>query len=352
MQLCPDAAEIESEIIETARSGHCAVWIRNTVAEAIEAYERLRALLGEQVDLFHARFTLADRIEIENRVLASFGSTSQADTRAGRVLIATQVVEQSLDVDFDLMVSDLAPIDLVLQRAGRLHRHDRGDRGCPRLIIYSPLPDHSAEQSWVMEHSVGTGLVYPDHGRLWLGVRLLQEREDISLPEDARSLVEQVYSSDAVNAMPDTLADVHQRAQAQQAVAGATGQLNALSVTGSYEVDGTNWWRDVYTPTRLGEPSATLALAEIAKGTIRPLNHGRFPWAMSSVSVRASMLDNPVINPEILEAAKEIDAGKWRVLLPLHKVDDSWVGAVERRHQKISVCYSRTRGLLFERQAD
>ena len=68
---------------------------------------------------------MEDRQEIEDRVLSIYGKGNTESVRPARILIATQVVEQSLDLDFDLMISEYAPIDLILQRAGRLHRHQR-----------------------------------------------------------------------------------------------------------------------------------------------------------------------------------------------------------------------------------
>ena len=89
--------------------------------DAIETYNWLLAELDpESLILFHARFAMVDRIGIEEKVISYFGKRSRAADRSGKLLIATQVVEQSLDLDFDLMVSDLAPIDLLIQRAGRL----------------------------------------------------------------------------------------------------------------------------------------------------------------------------------------------------------------------------------------
>ncbi len=123
--------EAISELV-TARiePGGCAACILNTVGEAQALFNRLRhdpALADAVLVLFHARFPLRQRLDIERLLETHFGKPENAgDHRPHRaVVVATQVLEQSLDVDFDLMVSDIAPIDLLLQRAGRLHRHDR-----------------------------------------------------------------------------------------------------------------------------------------------------------------------------------------------------------------------------------
>jgi CRISPR-associated endonuclease/helicase Cas3 len=118
--------EIVDLVVREAAAGHSFCWIRNTVDDARRAYETVLPLLPrESLRLFHSRFAMGDRLDIEDEVIRSFGAQSKATARRGQVLIATQVVEQSLDLDFDGMASDLAPIDLLIQRAGRLQRHVR-----------------------------------------------------------------------------------------------------------------------------------------------------------------------------------------------------------------------------------
>lgn len=106
-----------------ARQGGCGAIVVNTVDRAQQLYAMLKARLHDllQPQLFHARFPADERQQRENAVLATFGC--DAARPAAAVLVATQVVEQSLDIDFDWLISDLAPVDLLLQRAGRLHRH-------------------------------------------------------------------------------------------------------------------------------------------------------------------------------------------------------------------------------------
>ena len=260
-------------LIVAANEGRCACWIRNTVRDAITSYETLAATLGDRVELFHARFALGDRLEIEQRVLRRFGKDSNSSDRAGRVLVATQVVEQALDLDFDLLVTDLAPIDLILQRAGRLHRHDRGDRGTPTLWIHGPLPEPDAGPEWLVNALVGTAHVYPDHGQLWLSSRLLAEHGEFAMSEDARHLIEAVYGAAEVD-LPQGLRAVNQRAVGRAAVNQAIARANAISPAGGYEADGTDYWRDQHAPTRLGEPTLTLVLADWNGERLKPLVTG------------------------------------------------------------------------------
>ncbi|WP_435825174.1 CRISPR-associated helicase Cas3' [Nocardiopsis alba] len=113
--------------------GGCALVIRNTVARVHEAAAHLRGHFGEKsVTVAHSRFLDLDRAERDALLLCTYGPPAKVDELGGRrperhIVVASQVVEQSLDVDFDLLVTDLAPVDLVLQRMGRLHRHPRGE---------------------------------------------------------------------------------------------------------------------------------------------------------------------------------------------------------------------------------
>ena len=133
-------------IVAASRQGAAIAYVRNTVDDAVDAWDALRAR-GVEAMLFHARFAIGDRLAIERRVLERFGAASK--NRSG-VLVATQVIEQSLDLDFDVMVTDLAPIDLLIQRAGRLWRHIRSDRPLsePRLVVLSPDPDGPVAAHW------------------------------------------------------------------------------------------------------------------------------------------------------------------------------------------------------------
>jgi CRISPR-associated endonuclease/helicase Cas3 len=180
--------QVALRLVEAARNGARVVWIRNTVREAQRAFGVVAARAGGvEHTLFHARFRACDRSAVEQAVLKDFGKEAAP---GGRVLIATQVVEQSLDLDFDELHTDLAPIDLLFQRAGRLHRHDRArppgfeER---RLVVHVP-PDAD-----VAALRFGPSRYVYDAGTLWLAARALRTRTVLHLPDDIRALVEETY---------------------------------------------------------------------------------------------------------------------------------------------------------------
>jgi CRISPR-associated endonuclease/helicase Cas3 len=181
--------------------GGCAAIICNTVRRAQQVYQALKPYFDGQaddgepeLDLLHARYLFKDRERREGRVLRRFGKGPGARRPRRAVLVSTQIIEQSLDLDFDLMVTDLAPADLVLQRSGRLHRHARPmprPQGLerPRLWICEP----EQLRAGVPGFDRGTEAVYDGYIllRSWLELR---ERTSIRIPDDVEALVEAVYN--------------------------------------------------------------------------------------------------------------------------------------------------------------
>ena len=190
------------------KDGGCAAIICNTVDKAQTLFAQLA---GDQffqglssdgepkLDLLHARFRFKDREEREQRSLKRFGKPNEDKKSPHRphtaVLIATQIIEQSLDFDFDLMISELAPADLLLQRAGRLQRHERdryvGFREKPALWLIKPPTD--AEGELIVNNNSPdfgkSGFVYDKHilFRSWLK---LKDEKQIEIPDDIENLIE------------------------------------------------------------------------------------------------------------------------------------------------------------------
>jgi len=213
-----DLEDCARKIVAAADAGLCVVWVRNSVDDAVLAYHTVTGLLGnpESCLLFHSRFVLEDRKRIEDRVLDIFGKKSTGALRKGKILIATQVFQESLDADCDLLVSDICPIDDLIQRAGRLHRHTRNEDGAyrPDIKDYRPAPQvwvHAPEwqenpaKDWLGKSFRNTGYVYGSPGRLWLGMRELQRLGAIRMPGEARQLIESVYGDDAYDQLPPSL---------------------------------------------------------------------------------------------------------------------------------------------------
>ncbi len=220
---------LQSELTD----GGCAAVICNTVKRAQEVFALLEAarqqgaidIKQENLMLFHARFPFAWRKPIEDAVLAKFGKpdAEKGDRRPAphekAIVVATQVVEQSLDLDFDVMVTDLAPIDLMLQRAGRLHRHElrnlnRHHRR--QLTIVPPVLEDRLPNFGVDE------LIYERY-LLLQTYHQLHERQELTIPTETAILIESVYTDnihDEQNQWQKALEIAYQQMKSDQRIQG------------------------------------------------------------------------------------------------------------------------------------
>lgn len=198
-----DLPSVRSAVEQKLVNGGFGLLLVNTVQRAQELYrlfpngeplehegQRVGKRLpdGTEVFLFHARFPADRRQKREDSALESFG---QRGNRCGRkLLIATQVAEQSLDLDFDVIATDLAPIDLVLQRAGRLWRHKRSSRPTHEpVLLVSGLAENEPPS---FQKPLWWGAVYREDIllRTW---SLLKTKQQLILPDEIDSLVQAVY---------------------------------------------------------------------------------------------------------------------------------------------------------------
>jgi len=349
-----EEAVVERRLLETAQNGRCACWVRNTVDDAVAAYRRLAKKLGEsQVILFHARYAMGDRLEIEADVIKRFGKQSKSDDRAGRVLIATQVVEQSLDLDFDFLVSDLAPVDLIIQRAGRLHRHARGERGSPILIVLAPPLIEKPDRNWYADLFPLGAYVYPSHGQLWLTARLLAKKGCFKMPDDARELVESVFAEPEQDRIPKGLLMRDRDADGKARAAISLAQLNALDLDAGYASTLNQWLEDTVTPTRLGDPTITVRLGRWDGSEVSPwFAADRYAWDLSQVSIRRALISeatthSPALQNAVRRATNAMaDQCKWSVLVPLSQTKEgTWEGRALNARREVAVLYDSTTGL-------
>ena len=265
--------EALDHLVTSAARGAACVWIRNAVDDAIAAVESLRAR-GCAAHLLHARFALGDRLHHEDLAMARFGR--EGIERAGQVLVATQVVEASLDLDFDVMVSDLAPIGALIQRAGRLWRHmNRRPASCravpgPTLTVLSPDPNAVTDERWLHDVLDRGAYVYR-HDHQWLTAHALFEARAIRAPDQLRALIEAVHGQEAPE-IPEPLRRAQAQAEGAVWAEAALAQQNVVIPEDGY-LKGTKGgvWSDEKFPTRLGEEDTTLVLA-------RRGPHGLLPW--------------------------------------------------------------------------
>ncbi len=363
------------QLQQAVDQGQCACWIRNTVPDAREAFDLMLAADGLEKDklhLFHSRYALGDRLDMEEKCLQLFGKKSTPDKRKGQVLIATQVIEQSLDLDFDVMVSDLAPVDLLIQRAGRLKRHVRDkngqilsdekqdERGPTKFSIYAPENTEQPDADWYKAVFPKAHYVYPDTGLLWLTSKILQKKKDWKMPDDARELVEYVYGN-AGNELPESLTDSHIAAEgnelSQRGMAGFNALKHELGYIRDYRVE-TPWDDEARFPTRLGEDTHTVYLARWENNQLSPwVNEGRFHWDMSSTNVNKGLLTDlaPLQNTALKQALEKLRQDvlvfdDFSVIVPLQLVGGEWFAeGLNERGDKMNIAYYSAIGLVIEK---
>jgi CRISPR-associated endonuclease/helicase Cas3 len=195
-----------TEALEHARHGECILWMRNTIDEAQETYRALRSatpVAGPTVALLHSRFPFFRREQLEDEWMTRLGKDS-AQRPNGCILVSTQVAEQSVDIDADLLITDLAPTDMLLQRLGRLWRHARKHRPAlhPEVWIKVPSVDATSllavSEKELRECLGKSARVYAPYVLL----RSLQQwrsRAQVTLPDDIRSVLEDTYAEPMIN---------------------------------------------------------------------------------------------------------------------------------------------------------
>lgn len=278
-------------VLEAVEAGECIAWVRNTVDNAIRAFEAIAARHPEpeRCLLFHSRFAMVDRQRIESQVIDHLGKDSTPEIRKGQVLISTQVFQESLDCDVDVMISDIAPIDLLIQRAGRLQRHQRGARCLPRLLVLAPPWADDPDEHWLKRTLPGTQAVYRDTSLCWLTQRVLRRLKAIRMPEEARDLIEDVYGS-VSDDIPDALQAARYEQKGMQKTAGSMANFNALNLEEGY-IKSDQWQEEQEIGTRLvDEPTVNVVLLSLTDDNELALWAGESRHAdmLSQVKLRQS----------------------------------------------------------------
>ncbi len=279
--IAPDLSDMRAALESHLAQGGMGLALLNTVQRAQDLYrlfaagealvregQRVGKRLsdGTEVFLFHARFPADRRQMREEQALEIFG---RGVVRIGRkILIATQVAEQSLDLDFDVIATDLAPIDLILQRAGRLWRHAQASRPVSEpLLLVAGLTDDVPP---LFGKPLWWGAVYREDVllRTW---SLLRGKQHVTLPDEIDALVEAVYEEKV--GVPESVQErldkclmasdgkaIANTGQANQAIIGFPDDAswNDPARFVLYDEDESGVHRTLMAQTRLGEDSVVV----------------------------------------------------------------------------------------------
>jgi CRISPR-associated endonuclease/helicase Cas3 len=231
------------ECLQRAEQGQHVLYLRNTVAEAQDACRRAQGMARAgrvKIGLLHSRFPFFRREELETEWLERLG-TQRAQDGMGSLLIATQVVEQSVDIDLDFIVSDLAPTDMLLQRMGRLWRHPRTDRcgAVQEFWVNAPVLPAEASAAELKKALGKSGKVYAPYVLLRSDA-VFAQRESIVLPTQIREVLEATYGREKEEGEPAAWKelreglekDLHEQKQLADSATNVLGQQSRKDAEG------------------------------------------------------------------------------------------------------------------------
>ena len=278
-----DPAQIAQFAYSQAREGAKVLVIRNTVATAQGVFENLLEQDGGELTLtvegiptlHHSRFAVEDRGLLDDAVELVLGKGDRPDN--GRVVIGTQTLEQSLDIDADILISDLCPVDVLLQRIGRLHRHADTVRpsafSTPNCIVLTPEDGLEVGlEGGLLSHGLGMS----ENGGIYRNLLAVEQTRSLiidhavwRIPDMNRMLVERGTHPDVLRERADMLGDpwlTHEQQTWGLAVAEA-------QVARGHELDREKLFDEQRFPdldekvrTRLGEDGPRINLAQAMPG--------------------------------------------------------------------------------------
>ena len=282
-RLLGEPVEIATRAFAAARSGAKVLVIRNTVTSAQEVFHSLLDRGGEGLalkveqypTLHHSRFAAEDRGLLDDAVVDVLGKDRAS---GGVVVIGTQTLEQSLDIDADLLISDICPVDVLLQRIGRLHRHPRADRPQqfrdPCCVVM--IPDDEMEKGLdgsFLRHGLGvsnSGGIYRNLLVLEATRRLIADQSIWTIPDMNRMLVERATHPHALRELAQTLGgrwlSHEQKTFGLSAAEARLAQQDAFTRNEAFDDKFGFHDKDEKVRTRLGEDGPRIILADPVPG--------------------------------------------------------------------------------------
>ncbi len=195
-----DTEKAAQEAMALAGKGGAVLWICNTIDAAQNQYRRFVGHIQGKfpVGVLHSRYPYWLRERLEDEWMERFGKGGMS--RCGSILVSTQVVEQSVDLDADLLVSELAPTDMLLQRLGRLWRHERQRRPVDAAQLFIIKENRNLEEFRTLppkeiKQELGNKALVYDPFVLLRSLEVWQRRKEVHMPSQIRSLIEATYET-------------------------------------------------------------------------------------------------------------------------------------------------------------
>jgi len=334
----PDSEEpcLIEQMLQAAENGAQVVFICNLVDVAQALAKNLADTGRVPVELFHARYCFGDRQKKEKKVMGYFGKEGK-ERGQGRILVATQVVEQSLDLDFDWMLTQLCPVDLLFQRLGRLHRHPR-----PR-----PPGFEQARCTVLIPYHDDYGLhavIYGNTRVLWRTAQLLLKADGkIEFPEAYRAWIEKVYEREDWEDEPEAVMLSYEKFRQEERA--KFDEARSLAKTDISEFSDND--AHVSALTRDGEMNLNLLpVHNTQQGQC--LLDGRLLESLGDEEKSEALNLNSVSVPNTWRGwLKELPSDDGLILLPMTPEADEWVAKLER----CCLSYSEDLGLRLHREA-
>lgn len=257
-------SQLAAECLALARKGACVLWIRNTVAEAQESWRELKNIHSDsdpEIGLLHSRFPYWRREQLEEKWIEALGKSTERRP-CGCVLVSTQIVEQSVDIDADFLVTDLAPTDMLFQRMGRLWRHERSNRCLaityPETWIVTPNLDQPATIQELKKSLGKSARVYAPYVLL-RSHRVWSQCIEVTLPNDIRLMLEKTYANTVDESESplwrELFGEIQKRRDEMKAIAESVTRIESDSTLDDEENAGfTTRWSEM--------PSASLFLVK------------------------------------------------------------------------------------------
>ena len=311
-----DPDSIAREAAAAARDGARVLVICNTVSSAQAVFGALLAQGGDDVvltvgggpALHHSRFAAEDRCRLDDAVERAIGKARRS--AGGLVVIGTQTLEQSLDVDADFLISDLCPVDVLLQRIGRLHRHARASRPRlfrePRCLVLVP---EAGLECGLGGGLLGHGLGVSDRGGIYVDLvcleatrRLTSEHATWTIPAMNRMLVERATHPEMLRQLADELGERWQshasKVFGSRAAGAGVARNHALTRNEPFDEDLVFPDLDEHVRTRLGEDGPRIVLPDPVAGP--------FGTAVQTFNLPAHLFRDRLPAKEETEAARAV----------------------------------------------